>query len=85
VAGAYTERGPGAPRGGYGAAGARPLTRLAGCPWGILWPGLSTSMPGSKARSKGFSMFSAESIRLLGGLPVWPIVTVLVGSAGSPE
>jgi hypothetical protein len=50
-----------APRGGYGAAGALPLTRLAACPWGILRPGLSTSMPGSKAGSKGiFYVLSLE-------------------------
>ena len=53
--------GPRAPRGGDGAAGALPLTRLAACPWGISRPGFSTSMPGSKARSKGiFYVLSRE-------------------------
>jgi hypothetical protein len=48
VAGAYGGAVPRAPRGGDGAAGAPPLTRLAACLWGILQPGFSTSMPGSK-------------------------------------
>jgi hypothetical protein len=47
------ERGPRAPWGGDGAAGAPPLTRLAACPWGILWPGFSNSMPGSKRVQRG--------------------------------
>jgi len=52
-------------------------------------------MPGSKARSKGiFYVFSREHqiacrSAVLGEgetkPPVWPIVTVLVGSAGGPK
>jgi len=59
-------RGGGAPgtAGGGGAAGAPPLTRLAACHWGILWPGFSNSMPGSKRVQRGFPMFSGESIIL---------------------
>jgi hypothetical protein len=56
--------GPRAPRGGGGAAGAPPLTRLAACHWGILWPGFSNSMPGSKRVQRGFPIFSGESIIL---------------------
>jgi hypothetical protein len=58
--------GPRAPWGGDGAAGALPLTRLAACPWGILWPGFSTSMPGSKARSKGFFYVLSREHQLAG-------------------
>ena len=38
-------------------------------PWGILRPGFSNSMPGSKRVQRKFPMFSAESIILPGGLP----------------
>jgi hypothetical protein len=42
------ERGPGRRGGETALPGAPPLTRLAVCPQGILWPGLSNSMPGSR-------------------------------------
>ena len=41
--------GPRTPWGGDGVAGAPPLARLAACPWGILRPDFSNSMPGRSA------------------------------------
>ena len=58
--------------GGDSAAGALPLTRLAAGPWGILWPGFSTSMPGSKARSKEIFYVLSREHQLAGRAAVTP-------------
>ena len=54
--------------GGNGAAGAPPLTRLAGCPGGTFMVGLVQQHARVEARFKGkYPMFSAESIIRPGG------------------
>jgi hypothetical protein len=43
-----------------------PLTRLAACPWGILWPGFSNSMPGSKRVQREISYVLSREHHLAG-------------------